>query len=516
MANPALHQGPELPRVGDTIGRKYSLVGRLGEGAMGVVFEAMHLRLHQRLAVKVLRPDFQGYEEVFARFEREARITAQLRSIHTARVIDVDTLESGLPYIVMEFLEGRDLGAEIDELGPLPVNEAVDVTLQVAAAMQEAHDNGIVHRDLKPANLYVCRSGGRRVMKVLDFGISRSEGEDSKITQSHNCVGTPCYAAPEQLADATQVDGRADVWSLGTVLYEMLSGRTPFQGSVTSVVARVMSEAPPWLGLVRPELPKDLVRIVMTALARQPEARFQSMRDFAAALAPFGLELSTTQALTEAQRGRSRLGEILVADGLLKPEQLRHALAEQRRMGHLLGKTLLDLGLVSRSDLLAALAKQQGISEAPGPLPVLQAAPEPPVVREQRAAREALTFGGTVARTGSTGAPPGKARRMMVAVAAGLALGVIGVAATTAALRSGPAVSAPTGIVMAAAAGRPEPTPSVVAPAAVLLPITPEVSPSPLAAPVPRPSTAPSARSSAQHAAAPRPAAEARFDPTGI
>jgi hypothetical protein len=507
MANPPV-PAPQLPRVGDTIGRKYSLVGRLGEGAMGVVFEAMHLRLRQRLAVKVLRPDFKGYEEVFTRFEREARITAQLRSIHAARVIDVDTLENGLPYIVMEFLDGRDLAAEIDDLGQLPVNEAVDVTLQIAAAMQEAHDHGVVHRDLKPANLFVCRSGGRRVMKVLDFGISRAEGEDSKITQSHNTVGTPCYASPEQLADATRVDARSDVWSLGVVLYEMLSGRTPFQGSVTSVIARVMSETPPWLGLLRPDLPKEIVRIVMTALSRDPGTRFQSMRDFAAALAPLGLERSTTQALTEAQRGRSRVGEILVADGLLTNEALEHALAEQRRTGQLLGKIFLDLGLVSRADLLAALAKQQGISEATVPPP-----PEPPIVREQRAAREAMTFGGTVAKMFASGMPSRKVGWMTAAVVAGLALGGMGVAATTAALRSAPVVSAPTGMVMAAA-GHAEPT-QVVAPPVDLAPMGQDAQE---AAPVAAPSAAPapSTRSSAPRAPAPRPGAEVRFNPTDL
>ena len=324
---------PSLPRLGDTVGRKYTLVGVLGEGATGVVFEAVHVRLRQRLAVKVLRPHFQGYEEIFARFDREARITAQLRSVHTARVIDVDTLDSGLPYIVMELLEGRDLGAEIEALHRIPVSEAVDVALQIAAAMQEAHDNGIVHRDLKPANLFVCHSGGRRVMKVLDFGISRADGEDSTITLANNAMGTPCYASPEQLVDATQADARSDVWSLGTVLYEMLSGRTPFEGCVGSVIARVVSQAPPSLGLVCPELPKDLVQVVMTALSRDPEARFPNMRDFAAALAPFGSELSAREALNEAQGERSRVGEILVTDGLLRPDGLKRALAEQRRTG---------------------------------------------------------------------------------------------------------------------------------------------------------------------------------------
>ena len=485
---------------------------------MGVVYEAVHARLHQRLAVKVLRPDFRGYEEVFARFEREARITAQLRSIHTARVIDVDTLESGLPYIVMEFLEGRDLAAEITELGPMPVTEAVDVALQIAAAMQEAHDNGIVHRDLKPANLFVCRSGGRRVMKVLDFGISRVATEDSKITHASACVGTPSYASPEQLADASKADARSDVWSLGTVLYEMLSGRAPFEGSVPSVVARVMTQEPPWLGNVRPDLPKELVRIVMTTLSRRPEGRFQSMRDLSAALAPFGLELSTIEALNDAQRGRSRVGEILVADGLLPAEGLQRALAEHRRTGQLLGKTLLDLGLVSRADLLAALAKQQGIGET------VEAPIEAPIVREKRLAREAMThvgFGDPPAYA-IPGVAWSKARRLTVAVAVGLALGAFGVAAMAAVLRSTSAPMAPPSVAMAAAAVHPAEPTQLVAPSSVLAPLSEgrattearAVAPPP---PLPvAPAPAVSAPKRGGPVPLPRSARPAYFDPDGI
>src|SRR5258708_5685283 len=164
-----------LPVPGDVIAGKYALGRVIGEGGMGVVYEATHTRLHQRLAIKVLRPDVPEFQLVLARFEREARATAQLRTIHAARVIDVDTLPDGLPYIVMEFLEGVDLDVELRASGPMAVDEAVDVVLQVAEAMAEAHGLGIVHRDLKPANLFVCRAGGRRVVKVLDFGISKIE-----------------------------------------------------------------------------------------------------------------------------------------------------------------------------------------------------------------------------------------------------------------------------------------------------------------------------------------------------
>jgi serine/threonine-protein kinase len=344
------------------LGGKYTVVRKLGEGAMGVVYEATHVRLRQRLAVKVLRPDLQDQEELLARFEREARITAQLRSIHTARVVDVDTTDAGAPYLVMEYLEGRDLAAELYETGGLAVPEAVDIALQIASAMQEAHENGVVHRDIKPANLFVCRAGGRRVMKVLDFGVSDDGDREGRITHGDG-VGTPCYAAPEQLLDAAMADARSDVYSLGSVLYEMLSGRPPFEGSATLVVARVLSQPRPPLGRLRQGLPPGLERIVMKAIERDPDARFPTMLALAAALAPYGMPRSTTDAIGEAHGPRTRLGEILVADGLVSPAELGQALMEQRRTGRLLGAVLLDLGVVSRADLLAALAKQQGIAD---------------------------------------------------------------------------------------------------------------------------------------------------------
>ena len=197
-SRPRLRTLPALPMPGDTIAGKYALVRLIGEGGMGVVFEATHLRLHQRVAIKILRPDLPDFETVVARFEREARAAAQLQSIHTARVIDVDALSNGLPYIVLEFLEGRDLDSELEATGPLPIEDAVDIIQQVTGAMSEAHALGIVHRDLKPSNLFVCRVGDRKrgVVKVLDFGISKSESEGKRLTPTHEYFGTPYYAAP--------------------------------------------------------------------------------------------------------------------------------------------------------------------------------------------------------------------------------------------------------------------------------------------------------------------------------
>ncbi len=372
-SRPRLRALPALPKPGDTIAGKYALVGLIGEGGMGVVFEATHLRLHQRVAIKILRPDLPNFDTVVARFEREARAAAQLQSIHTARVIDVDALPNGLPYIVLEFLEGRDLDSELEASGPMAVEDAVDIVQQVTEAMSEAHALGIVHRDLKPSNLFVCRVGesARRVVKVLDFGISKTESDDARLTPSHEYFGTPYYAAPEQLRAACSADARSDVWSLGSILFELLTGRTPFVGTPTSVIAKVVSEPVPWPTELRPELPRDLARTVMRALQRDPQQRYQNMRQLGQALEPFGPKQSIAEAVADAPRGRGKLGEILIAEGLLTPPDLERALAEQRRSGRLLGRVLLDLRLVSQVDLLTALAKQQGVivtPETPSPL----------------------------------------------------------------------------------------------------------------------------------------------------
>ena len=298
-----------MPKPGETISGKYSLVRKIGQGGMAVVYEALHLRLNQRLAIKVLRPNIPEFEEVLARFEREARATVQLRSIHSARVVDVDTLADGLPYIVMEFLEGLNLEKTLETTGPMSIEDAADIVIQVTDVMAEAHSLGIVHRDLKPSNLFVCHVGDRRLIKVLDFGISKIENEmGARITQADSYFGTPCYAAPEQLRAAAEADARSDVWSLGIILFELLTGRPPFVGNPTAVIAKVMTDPVPWPLNLRPDIPRELARIILRALSRHPSQRYQSMRDLAAALVAFA-PAQTAASVVEAQRTRGRLGE---------------------------------------------------------------------------------------------------------------------------------------------------------------------------------------------------------------
>ena len=280
-----------LERAGSVIAGKYAIVRVIGEGGMGVVYEATHLRLRQRVAVKMLQKEMLTHEVIVSRFEREARAAAQLRSRHTARVMDVDVTtgpHGGLPYMVMEFLEGRDLESELAERVRLPYDEAVDVVLQACAAMLEAHALGIVHRDLKPANLFLARDdhdARARIVKVLDFGISKSQNEtDAKLTTADSVMGTALYMSPEQVRGAVSVDQRSDIWALGVILYELTSGRPPWTGSPTQLAAAIVTEDPPDI-LQLVELPLELAAVIGKCLRRDAAMRFQDVRELAMALA---------------------------------------------------------------------------------------------------------------------------------------------------------------------------------------------------------------------------------------
>src|SRR5262245_15691858 len=209
----------------------------LGQGGMGIVVAAHHLQLDERVAIKFLLPEALANPEAVARFGREARAAVKIKSEHVARVTDVGALpETGAPYMVMELMRGKDLGAALREQGALPVHLAVEYVLQACEALAEAHAIGIVHRDLKPANLFLtARADGSPCVKVLDFGISKiaahsGSGSDMGMTRTQSIMGSPLYMSPEQMASARDVDQRSDVWAVGTVLYEIVTGHVPFTG----------------------------------------------------------------------------------------------------------------------------------------------------------------------------------------------------------------------------------------------------------------------------------------------
>ena len=303
---------PTMPRAGDVVGDKYLLARVLGEGGMGVVYEAVHLKLRQRVAVKFIHPEALAMPDAIDRFEREARATRRTRSPHVAHVLDVDTTHDGLPYMVMELLEGHDLEVELRDRRALPTAEAVDYLIQACAAVSAAHAAGIVHRDLKPSNLFLCSEKerrsprARRVVKVLDFGISMLDGDADTWTATTEAVtvGTPMYMSPEQVRSSKDIDGRTDIWSLGVILFEMLAGGPPFLGATTAAIAAIVADATPSLRARHPHVPRELERVILKAMAKCPDDRFPSADAFAAALAPFASE----EGLVGRARALSRLG----------------------------------------------------------------------------------------------------------------------------------------------------------------------------------------------------------------
>jgi serine/threonine-protein kinase len=279
---------------GDVIAGKYRVEAVLGVGGMGVVVAARHVQLDDRVAIKVLRPQMATLEEAVVRFSQEARAAVRIKSEHAARVFDVGTLENGAPYLVMELLEGRDLGAWLATDGPLAVEQAVDFVLQACAAMADAHSLGIVHRDIKPANLFCCRRrDGQLWIKVLDFGISKVTDAVSLsrqgVTRSNTVLGTPEHMSPEQMRGGADVDARADIWAIGVTLYELLSGELPFSGEAFVDVANsVMTTAPPPLRTLRPGVAAGLEAAILTCLEKDRDHRFGNVADLAAAIVPFG------------------------------------------------------------------------------------------------------------------------------------------------------------------------------------------------------------------------------------
>ncbi len=277
---------------GETIAGKYRVGRILGQGGMGVVVAATHLQLDQRVALKFLLPEAVKHAEIVARFSREARAAARIRSEHVARVLDVGELQTGAPYMVMEYLEGEDLEKTLARHGALPVVEAVEYLLQGCEAVAEAHALGIVHRDLKPANLFLAQRPGRRpIVKVLDFGISKAPASTNnpRLTQTAAMFGSPPYMSPEQIRSTGSVDVRSDIWSLGAVLYEMTTLRKPFPSeSAAELLVAILHQDPVAPRAHRPDIPPLLDAAILRCLQKDAALRFQDVAALAAAIGPFG------------------------------------------------------------------------------------------------------------------------------------------------------------------------------------------------------------------------------------
>jgi hypothetical protein len=282
---------------GTVLAGKYCVERVLGRGGMGLVVEAMHLQLGQPVAMKFLLAEVLEHPQITQRFLREAQAAVRLRSEHVARVIDVGTLETGAPYMVLEYLEGADLANFPRD--QLSIGRIIDLILQACEALAEAHALGIVHRDIKPANLFITRRvDGTPLLKVLDFGISKVATVGAQLTATQAVMGTPAYMSPEQIRASRDVDHRTDIWSLGVVLYELLQGNPPFAAETfSSMVLKVVTEPLPRLTV---RLPGDLEAIVYRCLEKDPARRFGDTAELARAIARYAQ--SETQAAVSVQR----------------------------------------------------------------------------------------------------------------------------------------------------------------------------------------------------------------------
>jgi len=286
---------------GQLIAGKLRLERPLARGGMGAVWIAHHLKLDRAVAVKFMEPALAASETARARFEREARAAAQIQSAHVVEVHDYG-VEGETPYIVMELLRGEDLAARLDKRGKLSLAEAIRITQPICKALRRAHELGLVHRDLKPGNVFLARQDDDEIVKLLDFGIAKSVSpgtpQSGDVTRSGNLVGSPLYMSPEQIRKSKEVDHRSDLWSLGVILYQTLTGRTPFiEDEVGAVLVAICTDPIAKPSTLTPELGPEVDRFFDRALARDPAQRFQSSRELSEALEA----LTTTKPASEGK-----------------------------------------------------------------------------------------------------------------------------------------------------------------------------------------------------------------------
>jgi serine/threonine-protein kinase len=378
------------PRVGAQVDR-YTIVRLLGKGGMGAVYEARHAKLGRRVAIKFLLPELAARAEILRRFENEAVAAGGLEHPNLVAVIDLGGAADGSPYLVMEFLQGEDCARLVRHVGALPVARAVNIVLQACRGVAVAHDAGIVHRDLKPENLFLTDVGdGGDQIKVLDFGIAKLRPVDGQAaTRTGSTFGTTHYMSPEQARGASEVDARTDVWSMGVVLYELLSGRKPFDAEQPlNVVHQILNATPPPLATARPGLPRGLVAAVERALRKDADARFPSIRALATALAPFA---DPTAARADAGAGSTRPTP---ATNTSQP-------APRGGLGRRAGTALALLGAMGIATI--SLLGARGRATAPAPAPSLPAPTAASVPAAAPAAASAATS--TVTTGGGAGGP---------------------------------------------------------------------------------------------------------------
>ena len=295
--NPRAAEAPQMA-PGTIVADKYVVEDVLGSGAMGFVVSATHKLIGQKVAIKFIKAAYVDSEDALARFKREARALVAVQSENVVRVFDYGTLPDESPYLVMEYLTGRDLQQELRVRGRIPLDEAAEIIVQACEGLAAVHARGIVHRDIKPANLFLTqRANGKRLVKIVDFGISKApKSNEEELTITKGSIGSPHYMSPEQLRNSRAVDARSDIWSLGVTLYRALTGELPFAGeSVATLLAAVVSDEPRGLCEERPELPPEVEAIVKRCLEKNAERRYASAQELADALAPFAMPSEKTR-----------------------------------------------------------------------------------------------------------------------------------------------------------------------------------------------------------------------------
>lgn len=310
----ASDDGPIIAEPGTVLAGKLRVERVIGQGAMGVVYECTDTRTSQRVAVKLMSN--MNDAELRARFAREARAAATLTSDHAVRVLEVGESDGGVPFIVMELLTGRSLESIVDGSGPIPVSSCVDWILQALDAVGEAHANGIVHRDLKPGNLFLTDRPGREpIVKVLDFGVVKlTDPMVARLTKTGASPGTPGYMSPEQVRALPGVDARADVWSMGATMHELLTGRLPFAApTVPDMLARILQEDPDPIRERRPEISKPIEAVVKRCMSRDPKDRYASADELADALEQATQGPSFTLRMDRRQKRRAAGGTEIMA-----------------------------------------------------------------------------------------------------------------------------------------------------------------------------------------------------------
>ena len=425
-----------VPRVGDVVAGKYRVLNVLGQGGLAVVLAAMHEQLDERVALKLLLPEWSDNADVVARFLHEGRASIKIHSEHVVRVFDVGETDTGAPYIVMEYLDGSDLAKVLAMKGALPIQTAVDHIAQACEAIAEAHALSIIHRDLKPANLFLThRADGSACVKVLDFGISKIGTRHSRtmaMTNPSLVMGSPHYMSPEQLLSTGSADERSDVWALGACLHELLAGQPPFHGDTApELCAHVMVDAPPRLSSLRSDVPAGLEATVLVALEKEPARRFSNVGELAKAIASHGSAVALASAersmrvLELAGTARSPEGGFRLDAPVAHPMEVTRSSGIDLDDGYRVRKkhpVLLGafvVALVAGLGLGATLLKDLSFFDsaraaAESPAPSASAAPSQDI---PAAARPAPAISASVVATASAAPPPqttANARRPLV------------------------------------------------------------------------------------------------------